>query len=78
MLVCLVFLETDAIEIISHKYKGDIGFMSDIAVSFKAVKIFDDKIHVSGDINGTIELECFRCFCGYSHSLVIPIDADFG
>ncbi|MCA6069959.1 MAG: YceD family protein [Endomicrobium sp.] len=70
------FLKTDVIEILSHKYKGDIGFVSDIAVSFKAVKISDGKIRVSGDISGTIELECSRCLRDYSHSLVIPIGVD--
>ncbi|MCA6072325.1 MAG: YceD family protein [Endomicrobium sp.] len=70
------FLKTDVIEILSYKYKGDIGFVSDIAVSLKAVKISDGKIRVSGDISGTIELECSRCLRGYSHSLVIPIGVD--
>jgi uncharacterized protein len=69
------FLKTDTIEIKTYDYKeGDIGCKSDIFVSFKAVKISDDKIYINGKIKGSLCLECSYCISVYRHPLEIAID----
>ncbi|MDR1926878.1 MAG: YceD family protein [Endomicrobium sp.] len=70
------FLKTRIIEVKARKYMGDTGCKSDVVVSFKAVKISDDKVYVNGKIKGSVNLECSRCLHVYSHSLEIPIDID--
>ncbi|OEG69264.1 hypothetical protein ATZ36_10550 [Candidatus Endomicrobiellum trichonymphae] len=69
------FLKTDTVEIKTYDYKGDIGCKSDISVSFKAVKISDDKIYISGKIKGSLYLECSCCLSVYKHPVEIAIDA---
>jgi uncharacterized protein len=68
------FLKTDTVEIKTYNYKGDIGCKSDIYVSFKAVKISDDKIYVSGKIKGSFCIECSYCLSVYRHPVEIAID----
>jgi uncharacterized protein len=68
------FLKTDTVEIKTYDYKGAIGCKSDISVSFKAVKISDDKIYISGKINGSLCLECSYCLSVYRHPVEIAID----
>jgi uncharacterized protein len=70
------FLKTDTIEVKLYKYVGDVSFKTDVTVSFKAVKISDDKIYVNGKIKGFVNLECSRCLRVYNHPLEIPIDTD--
>jgi hypothetical protein len=68
------FLKTDIVEIKTYGYKGDIGCKSDIFVSFKAVKISDDKMYISGEIKGSLCLECSYCLSIYRHPVKIVID----
>lgn len=68
------FLKTNAVEIRTDEYKVNIGCKSDIYVSFRAVKISDDKIYVNGKIKGLVYLECSRCLFVYGHSMEIVID----
>ncbi|MDR3256869.1 MAG: YceD family protein [Endomicrobium sp.] len=70
------FVKTDIIEVKTYKYKGDIGCNFDIFVSFKAVKISDNEIYVSGNIKGSVYLECSRCLCIYEHPLEIVVNAN--
>ncbi|GHT59224.1 hypothetical protein AGMMS50222_03440 [Endomicrobiia bacterium] len=67
------FLKTDAIEVKKHKYTGNIDCKSDIFVSFRAVKISNGEIYVSGRIKGFVYLECSRCLRICSHPLEISI-----
>ncbi|MDR0820025.1 MAG: hypothetical protein LBN19_00575 [Endomicrobium sp.] len=68
------FLKADAVEIKVYNYKGDIGCKSDISVSFKAVKIPNDKIYISGKIKGSLYLECSCCLSVYKHPVEIAIN----
>jgi uncharacterized protein len=68
------FLKTDTVKIKTYNYKGDIGCKSDIAVSFKATKVSDDKIYIGGEINGSFCVECSYCLSAYKHTVKIAID----
>jgi hypothetical protein len=72
------FLKTDTVEIKAYDYKGDIGCESDISVSFKAVKVSDDNIYISGKIKGSLYLECSCCLSVYRHPVEIVIDVCMG
>ena len=69
------FLNSDTVERRIEKFEGDIGFSSSIAVWFKASKISDDKIYVSGAVEGHIDIECSRCLSVYSHPVEIDIES---
>ena len=70
------FLKTETVEKKVAKFEGDIGHASDISVSLKAVKISDDKIYVSGTVDGSVSVECSRCLSVYCHPVHIKIDTD--
>jgi uncharacterized protein len=70
------FLETDAFEEKTYKYKGDVGCKSDITVSFKAVKMYNDKVYISGKIKGFLYLECSRCLSFYAQPVHIDINTE--
>lgn len=72
----LDFFEKEIVEVRNFKYIGDIDCQSDVSVSFRATKISDLKVYISGEVTGFIEQECSRCLNGYRHSLKIPITLD--
>jgi uncharacterized protein len=70
------FLKKDTIEIKECKYTNDIGYQTNIYVSFVAVKVSDSKVYVKGKLVGFIEQECSLCLQPYGHPLEIPINVD--
>ena len=70
------FIKSDIVEKQAGKFEGDIGFSSDIAVCFKATKISDDKVYVSGAVDGFVNLECARCLSVYRHPVELYIESD--
>jgi len=70
------FLKSDTVEKSVDKFEGDIGFPSDISVNLKAVKISDDKVYVSGAVEGYVNMECSRCLCIYRHPVELYIECD--
>jgi uncharacterized protein len=65
------------VEVKNYKYTKDIGYQTNINVSFKAIKISNfNKIYVKGEVIGFIEQECSLCLEPYSHPIKIPISID--
>ncbi|MDR1195714.1 MAG: YceD family protein [Endomicrobium sp.] len=70
------FIKSDAVERRVEKFEGDIGYSSNIAVNLKVIKISDDKVYVSGAVEGYIEMECARCLSIYRHPVELYIETD--
>ncbi|MDR1695128.1 MAG: DUF177 domain-containing protein [Endomicrobium sp.] len=70
------FLNSDTIERRIERFEGDIGYPSNIAVWLNVSKVSDDKIYVSGAVEGYIEIECSRCLSVYRHPVEIDIESD--
>ncbi|MCL2145197.1 MAG: YceD family protein [Endomicrobia bacterium] len=70
------FIKSDTVERKIGKFEVDIGYSSEIAVSFKLIKISDDKVYVSGAVDGHADMECARCLCVYRHPVELFIEAE--
>jgi uncharacterized protein len=70
------FLKEGAVEKKGEVFEGDVGFVCDAAVDYRAVKISDEKVYVKAKIKGSFTLECSRCLEKYKHPFEIKLDAD--
>ncbi|MDR2860405.1 MAG: hypothetical protein LBV66_01055 [Elusimicrobiota bacterium] len=70
------FLEKDEVYRRADKLNLDVGCDSDITVIVKAVKVSNEKIYVSGTIEGFLTLECSRCLFLYRFPISINMDLE--
>ena len=70
------FLRNETVEKKGEVFEGDIGFVCDARVDYKAVKVSDDKVYINAEIKGSFALECSRCLAEYNHFFKIKMDAD--
>lgn len=70
------FIKSDIAERRTNKFNPDIGHALKVTVALKAEKISDDTLHISGGVEGYIEMECARCLSVYRYPVELYIETD--